>query len=780
MPARSSSESFQRFQLQRIVFPATSGRNGSPLLTHAVSQPTLSVDFMILSDMSLVRLHHNICTFLSRISDIGRFKISTIKNIKARDVQLYRRILASELKGVLEAYGRNYQEALSLACRLLFLLPPILLRKPDAAVPQRLDAFLEGDLKLCTRGLLGIHDNYIKRGKRVSATSRHQAAVARVFDGQYAKAIQALTSTACSTTYEDRKAAMLSKHPQRTREDDAHIQALPPSLPSPPLDEQDIYNALRKPTRKGIAPGPNGDRFEYLQNTTVCLIHTIALHLLTKFANLEKEGNLPPEWYDYNTFSVLVAHGEKMRSLGMGSTGRKLVTAATMTKSAKEIQNEFAPFQLGCMIKNVCEAVVHLIRQLLHDMTGDSHVIISIDVSNAFNTVSRLQGLLSIAQSLPSLYTYTNRSYSLKNKLWMDGPDEQTREPIPSEERSTQGAVDGGVFFNTALNHVLKEVNSTLEVGRTGAFEAIKDDIVGCVTPEMARRVLDIITQRFNSLNLRINYDKCVILADSQTLLDRVDCVDDPSLSRIKTTTEGIKLLGAAISKSPEFHATHVQKVIGEANPVLRAITEFGQTHLQQALALLRASYMTKFSYLTRVTPPDVVMPFLQDILTAVRHALQDMISEALNDTQWGQCLLKPRLGGIGIIEIVNTAPGAYYASVLSCLPVIAKVDEAQKLGLNASSFDSSGLPLSNQYGNTISVLHGQVTIVYDEAMEIDRNLSLHVLDSLSTETAPRPGAITPPDKEERVNAVNALAAAPSPPPRDLMNKAKKLQSLWM
>ena len=173
-----------------------------------------------------------------------------------------------------------------------------------------------------------------------------------------------------------------------------------------------------------------------------------------------------------------------MRPLGMGSTGRKLVTAAAMTKAAKDIQSEFAPFQLGSMVKNGCEAVVHRIRRM-HDMVGDTHVIISIDVANAFNTVSRLHGLLSIAQAIPSLYTYTYRMYSLKNKLWMDGPNEQTREPISSEEGFTQGAVDGGVFFNTALNHVLKEANSVLQVECAGACVAIADDIVGCVTPQM-------------------------------------------------------------------------------------------------------------------------------------------------------------------------------------------------------------------------------------------------------------------------------------------------------
>ena len=117
------------------------------------------------------------------MDDIGRFKISTVKNIKARDVHLYRLIVASAYKGVVDASANSVQQALELACTFLFLLPPILLRKPDVAVPQRLDAFLAGDLKLCTRGLLSSRDNYIKEGERVSITSKHYAAAARVFDG---------------------------------------------------------------------------------------------------------------------------------------------------------------------------------------------------------------------------------------------------------------------------------------------------------------------------------------------------------------------------------------------------------------------------------------------------------------------------------------------------------------------------------------------------------------------------------------------------------------------
>ena len=201
----------------------------------------------------------------------------------------------------------------------------------------------------------------------------------------------------------------------------------------------------------------------------------------------------------------------------------------------------------------------------------------------------------------------------------MDGPGEATRQPIKAQEGSTQGAVDGGTFFNMAINHALKEANAALEPGRDGAMVAIADDIVGCVTPTLARQVLDIVTQRFQTLRLKINYDKCWVLADTTELLQQVDLSGNPELERIKTTLEGIKVLGAAISKKPEFHAAHIQEVVDEAHPALQAITAFGKEHLQQALALLHSTYMTKFSYLTRVTPPHIVSPHLQDILHSVR-----------------------------------------------------------------------------------------------------------------------------------------------------------------
>ena len=117
---------------------------------------------------------------------------------------------------------------------------------------------------------------------------------------------------------------------------------------------------------------------------------------------------------------------------------------------------------------------------IFYEHNGATHVIITLDVSNAFNSISRLQGLLSIAQSLPGIYTHANCTYRRTNALWMEGPDETMREPIKGREGSIQGAVDGGTFFNMAMNHVLKEANAVLEPGRDEALVATADDIVGC------------------------------------------------------------------------------------------------------------------------------------------------------------------------------------------------------------------------------------------------------------------------------------------------------------
>ena len=101
------------------------------------------------------------------------------------------------------------------------------------------------------------------------------------------------------------------------------------------------------------------------------------------------------------------------------------------------------------------------------------------------------------------------------------------------------------------------------------------------------------------------------------------------------------------------------------------------------------------------------------------------MLGPVLDDSRWGQCMLTLRQEGLDIMDVSATASGAYYASILACLPVVAKVDTAQNLRLNPTLLNRDGSPHPfNQYGHFLTPLHVKALDTYDKAIEIDRDLS--------------------------------------------------------
>ena len=55
------------------------------------------------------------------------------------------------------------------------------------------------------------------------------------------------------------------------------------------------------------------------------LVQTVT-HYMTKHINLERQGRLLDEWYEFASFSNLIAITKKLRPIGMGYSGRKLVS----------------------------------------------------------------------------------------------------------------------------------------------------------------------------------------------------------------------------------------------------------------------------------------------------------------------------------------------------------------------------------------------------------------------------------------------------------------------
>lgn len=148
-----------------------------------------------------------------------------------------------------------------------------------------MDAFIDENQWLCVHGKTTVMDNYVTKDNRVMHKPRHQQAAACVFDGQYSNTISVLLKKESTTTHKMRKAAMIAKHPRRTTHDDDMIQELPSSLESQQVNEEMVYETIRKPTRRRISPEPNVDRFKFLQSVSFNPYESVppatVLHLLS-------------------------------------------------------------------------------------------------------------------------------------------------------------------------------------------------------------------------------------------------------------------------------------------------------------------------------------------------------------------------------------------------------------------------------------------------------------------------------------------------------------------
>ena len=362
----------------------------------------------------------------------------------------------------------------------------------------------------------------------------------------------------------------------------------------------------------------------------------------------------------------------------------------------------------------------------------------------------------------------------------MDASDDQIRDHILSQEGSTQGAVDSGIFFNMGINETLRELNQLVKNSGGGTFVAIADDIIGCIKPQDVLPAFLLIEEKFSKLNLALNYDKSTLFSNSEDIHNSIPFAQSESLQLVKRTTRGIVIFGASVSPDKSFHDEFLGNQIGEAQKSLQAITKFGLNYLQQAIVLLKSCYVSKFSYLSRVTQPHIFKPFASRILLEVRTCLDTMIGHSLSSNQWKQCLLKPRHGGLGIMNIKATANGAYLASLLACLPNIENVSMVQNLGLHAMSFNANGsMSESNSFSAHIVPLYNTMQQLHDDAASYDRSTSLYVLEKIPSADQKIPGFITPEDRRLRSIAINSRAADPLLSIKALVGRPRKLQAMF-
>lgn len=342
------------------------------------------------------------------------------------------------------------------------------------------------------------------------------------------------------------------------------------------------------------------------------------------------------------------------------------------------------PNELGVGSKGGVEPVVRAVERALADELPKTYThLVTLDFTNAFNTVDRRELAAGFKEYAPALYRAGRWVYGTASKLAVTGADGAV-EVLDSSQGVRQGDPFGPLFFSVAIRRTLDDL--VRHLGPDRLVLGYLDDIYILSSDDMAfEEVQDFFDGRGSSLRLNVNKSKSYALDDIRD--------------------EGIEVLGTAVG-STAFRSNFLRDKIKAQVEVARKL---GDLKAQHALLLLRFCLQQDLRHLQRTLKTDDLLGCWTDLDAALLDSSSLLRSSPRRlDTDSDLVTLPARLGGLGIFSHSECAPltykaGSEAANVALAPVLLLEVDEEQapvtqrqrcekvfRLGSNAS-FSISG-----------------------------------------------------------------------------------------
>ena len=110
-----------------------------------------------------------------------------------------------------------------------------------------------------------------------------------------------------------------------------------------------------------------------------------------------------------------------IRPIVIGTISHKLISSAIMCNLKEKLPGTFSPVQFGVGMPGGAENIVHGIRNLLSD--HPDWVLVSLDLTNAFNSVSRAAFFKQVQDKFPLILPWVWQYYGQHSHLLIRGTD---------------------------------------------------------------------------------------------------------------------------------------------------------------------------------------------------------------------------------------------------------------------------------------------------------------------------------------------------------------------
>ena len=406
----------------------------------------------------------------------------------------------------------------------------------------------------------------------------------------------------------------------------------------------------------------------------------IFLNTLTSFMNLVLSGKVPesirPLFFSANLFALNKKCGG-IRPIAVGNTLRRLASKCLGSSLREERQSNYGTVQLGYGTALGAEAAAHAARNYIANQKSKNHVLLKIDLENAFNSVRRDSILEATDCHVPSAFPYTLSAYGADSFLFFG------KRRIVSALGAQQGDPEGPALFSDTINQIIQRVETELNLWYL-------DDGNLADSYERVLAAFKWLQEEFLKIGLKINPEKCELFFLSVETPEQQRKI----LAEFNAVCPGVKvtsfdelvILGAPIG------AGAITKCLSTKTSELeRMVKNIEKIDSHHAFFLLKNCFhMPKLLYFLRTAPCFQHSNLLDRFDDVLCDAIESLCNVSLTDFSRKQLSLPCSLGGLGLPSAAILAPSAFCASAGGCSSLVASilreqvVDNERELAVNA------------------------------------------------------------------------------------------------
>ena len=292
----------------------------------------------------------------------------------------------------------------------------------------------------------------------------------------------------------------------------------------------------------------------------------------------------------------------------------------------------------------------------------DDWCILQVDMKNAFNTLDRQKMLEACLHSIPQYTAWVYTCYGQHSPLFLG-----SQHTIASAQGVQQGDPLGPLLFSITLQSIITKLPPSLPCNIW-----YLDDGHIIMPASDVQPICSALNESLPTIGLHLNLKKCRLWGPSIPSLSQSlppdSIIHNMSLIPFNPST-GIMVLGTPVEhpSTSSYRQASVQSVVENLKKATHLLSRLGNP--QTAHLLLRYCLdACRLQHLLRSTACEAFPHTLGEASAALRDTVAAMLGQPLTDTEWAQCQISIRLGGLGIRDPVTVLPVARTASIISYL----------------------------------------------------------------------------------------------------------------